>query len=123
MRLNRSALPLSAVCLAAACSNGSSLPSDGSPPSVQIDAPLPGATVGRLVSIDVTATDDYGVDVVRYLIDDVLLTQQYTPPFHAVWNTGAVPDSTNHTIRVEALDVAKNIRFQSITVKVIKGTQ
>jgi hypothetical protein len=109
--------------IAGGCSSSSPNPNDGSSPSVQITAPLPGADVGRQVSIDVNASDDFGVDVVRFLVDDVLLTEQFTPPFHAVWNTSAVPDSSSHTIRVEALDLAKNKGFQSITVRVVKGTQ
>ncbi len=113
---------LSALYVAAACANGSSLPSDGSAPSVRIDAPLAGADVGRQVTIDVTAIDDHGVDVVRYLIDNVLLIEQRTPPpFQVFWSTNLVPDSSSHTITVEALDVAKNKGFQSITVRVVKG--
>jgi hypothetical protein len=122
MRLTSSVPVLSALCLAAACANNGSLPSDGSAPSVQITAPLPGADVGRLVSIDVVATDDFGVDVVICKIDGTELERKFSPPFLFVWNTNSVADSSSHTIQVDALDVAKNLGSVSITVRVVKGT-
>ena len=49
-------LAISLLLVASACSLGSDA-SDGSSPLVSIDAPLPNATVGGQVSIDVTAVD------------------------------------------------------------------
>ena len=123
MRITNAVLILGTLGLVAACSTGSANPSDGSAPSVRIDAPLPGDTVGRQVSIDVTATDDFGVDVVIFKVDGSELTRQFTPPFHFVWNTSSVADSSTHSIQVDALDVAKNRGVQSISVTVIKETQ
>ena len=97
--------------------------SDGSSPSLEITSPLPGATVNGTVSIDVTATDDFGVDKVRILIDNVLLVELYSPPFHANWNTSALADNSTHTIKVEALDVSKNLSTKSISVTVARGPQ
>lgn len=110
---------------AAACGGGTAGPSDGSSPQVRIDAPVAGATVGGQVSIDVTAVDNFGVDKVRILIDGVLLNNAeiYTAPFHATWNTSSLADGSVHTIRVEALDVAKNIGTTSIQVTVQNGPQ
>ena len=114
------AIPL--LLFAAACSLGSDA-SDGSSPLVSIDAPLPNATVGGQVSIDVTAVDDFGVDEVRILIDGTELIKLFTPPFHATWNTVQLPNNSSHVIRVEAKDVAGNIGLRSITVTVQNGPQ
>jgi len=117
------ALTLGTLGLAAACSSGSSNPSDGSAPQIQITAPLAGATVGGQVSIDANVVDDFQVDVVRIYVDDVLKSTQFTPPFHYLWNTSSLPDNSTHTIKVDAMDLAKNLSFQTISVTVSRGTQ
>jgi hypothetical protein len=106
-----------------ACSLGSGPGSDGSSPQISIDAPAANATVAGQVPIDITATDDFGVDKVRVLIDGVLLVEMFTPPFHTIWNSQSVTNNTNHVIRVEALDVAKNLGTKEITVMVVNGVQ
>jgi hypothetical protein len=123
MRLTNSVLLLGTLGLGAACSSTSPNPSDGSAPQILITAPQPGATVGGQVSIDADVSDDFGVDVVRFYVDDALKSTQYTPPFHYLWNTSSLPDNTNHTIKVDAMDVAKNLSFQTINVTVSRGTQ
>jgi len=105
------------------CAGSSTGTNDGSPPQVVITAPLAGAEVNGTVAIDVTAVDDFGVDQVRILIDGNLLVTLYTAPYHANWNTSALPDSSVHVIRVEALDVAKNIGTTQISVTVRRGHQ
>jgi hypothetical protein len=114
---------LGTLGLAAACSSQSANPSDGSAPQVQITAPLAGATVGGQVSIDADVTDDFGVDLVRIYVDDVLKITQYTPPFHYLWNTSSLPNNSTHSIKVDAMDVARNLSFQTINVIVSGGTQ
>jgi hypothetical protein len=111
------------VLALAACGSTDPNPSDGSAPIVAITAPVQGATVSGTVSIDVSAFDDFGVDKVRILIDSVLLTELYTAPFHANWNTSSLVDNSTHVIRVEALDVAQNIGTQQINVTVLRGPQ
>ena len=105
----------------AGCGGGSSGPSDGSSPQVRIDAPTAGATVGGQVSIDVTVTDDFGVDQVRILIDGTLLTTIYSAPYHVNWNTSGLTNGSSHVIRVEALDAAKNVGTSQISVTVQNG--
>lgn len=115
-------LLLGLALVLAGCSAGSTA-ADGSPPLVAITAPADGATVNGQVSIDVTAIDDFGVDKVRIYVDNNLLTELYTPPFHAVWNTSdpSILDNSVHTIKAEALDVARNFQTQQIAVTVSKG--
>jgi hypothetical protein len=123
MRLTHSMLILTTVGLAAGCGGGSSGPSDGSAPQIVITAPAAGATVGGQVSIDADVTDDFGVDVVHIYVDDTLKITEFTPPFHYLWNTSSLPDSSTHSIKVDAMDVAKNLSLQTITVTVSRGTQ
>lgn len=111
-----------AMLTLSACSLGSDA-SDGSSPIVSIDAPLDNAVVGSQVPIQVTAIDDFGVDKVQILIDNVELVVLFTPPFHTVWNTTTLVNNSPHTILVRAYDVAKNFGSRQINVTVQKGTQ
>ncbi len=116
-------LGLALALASGACGTGGSEPSDGNPPQLAITAPLPGATVSGQVSIDVTAVDDFGVDKVRILVDGTLLVELFTPPFHVTWNTNLLPDNSQHTIRAEAYDVAKNTASQEVHVTILRGPQ
>lgn len=122
MRLTTSLFLVSGLGVAAACGSTSANPSDGSPPQVLITAPVDQATVGGQVSFDADVTDDFGVDVVHFFVDDVVVSTQYTPPFHYVWNTAAVADQSTHVLKVDALDIAKNHGLASIHVTVSRGT-
>jgi hypothetical protein len=96
--------------------------SDGSPPQVAIQSPLPGAEVSGQVIIDVLAIDDFAVNKVRILVDGALLgAELYVQPYRAIWNTATLADQSSHIIRVEAFDLAGNIGTTSITVTVVKG--
>ena len=106
-----------------ACSTGGSGPTDTSAPLIAITAPADQAQVSGQVSIDAIATDDIGVDKVRFLVDGTEIAVVFTAPYHATWNTASVTNNTTHTIRVEASDVAKNVSFASIGVTVSRGTQ
>ena len=115
-------LRLLPALLLLACGVGSD-PSDGTSPQISIDAPLPNATVGGQVHIDVTVIDDFGVDQVRILIDDIERIKLFTAPFGYIWNTAQVPDNSTHVIKVEAKDLSGNTGIKSITVTVQNGPQ
>jgi hypothetical protein len=118
----RSLLLLSTGLTLAACGFGSGAGPDGSSPLVQINAPTANATVSGQVPIDITAMDDSRVDKVRILIDGVELTTMFTAPFHTLWNSQSVTN-TSHAIRAEASDVAGNVGTFEITVTVSNGAQ
>ena len=120
MRLKHLWHSLGALALLS-CGSTDPNPVDSQPPIVAITAPVDGATVNGQVSIDVTAIDDFGVDKVRILVDNTLLIELYTAPFHAVWNTSSLTDNSTHAIKVEAFDVAGNFRTQQIGVTVSRG--
>ena len=87
-------------------------------PRVEIVSPVAGATVGRQVLIEANAIDDTGVDKVRILIDGNLLAEVLSPPYRVTWATAGLADGSIHRIRVEALDLAKNLGSQEISVTI-----
>jgi len=122
MRVTSFVLGLGALGLIAGCSTSSSNPSDGSPPMVQITAPVDQAMVGGQVSFDANVTDDFGVDVVHFYVDGTIVSTQYTPPFHYLWNTASLADQSLHELKVDAMDLAKNLGIQTIHVTIARGT-
>ena len=105
------------------CSLGTDDSVDGSAPQVAIATPAAGATVGGQVRIEVLAIDDAGVDKVRILVDGTLLAEVFTQPYIATWNTSQITNGSNHTIRAEASDAAKNTSISQITVTVDNSKQ
>jgi len=120
MRLLAGLLGLGGV---AACTVSTDLPPDTLAPQVTITAPLDGATVSGGVSVDVSATDDYSVEVVRILIDGTLRGTFYTRPYHVLWGTFGLPNNSVHTIVTEAVDPSNNVGRAQISVSVFNTTQ
>jgi len=114
---------LAAVGGAAGCTASTDLPPDTLAPQVAITAPLDGATESGGVSVDVSATDDYSVELVRILIDGTLRGTFYTRPYHVLWSTFGLPNNTVHTIVAEAVDPSNNIGRAQISVSVFNETQ
>ncbi|HSB56092.1 MAG TPA: Ig-like domain-containing protein [Gemmatimonadales bacterium] len=115
-------VPILTLSLACGVGGGTSA-SDGTPPLISIDAPAPNAQVGGTVSIDATVVDDFGVDQVKILVDEVVIATLFTPPFHAAWNTAAAANNSAHVIRIEAKDLSGNTSTKSVGVTVVRGTQ
>lgn len=105
------------------CVASTDLPPDTRAPQVTITAPLTGATVSGGVSVDVSAADDYSVEVVRILIDGTLMGTFYTRPYHVLWGTLGLPNNTVHTIVAEAVDPSNNIGRAQISVSVFNEKQ
>lgn len=96
-------------------------PPADAPPVVDIVSPADGATLSGSVSIQVSASDDKGVDGVEYKID----TGSYQPMtynpitlyWEATWDSTAVVDGS-HTIIARATDTIGQTSTDSITVNV-----
>jgi len=119
MRSSRTLLACAGLALGAGC--GSLGPqSDSGAPVLVITAPVDGAAVGRQVLIEATAVDDIGVDKVRFFIDQSTtpLAEVLIPPYRATWLTNGLAEGSEHTIRVQALDVAKNQTSKEIKVTI-----
>ena len=86
---------------------------DTEAPSVSVTAPSNGATVGGVVSVTWSASDNIGVTTQRLYVDGVL--KDSATPYS--WDTTAFADGT-HTIRAEADDAAGNTGVDEISVSV-----
>ncbi len=88
---------------------------DTTPPTVSILNPGAGSTVGGMVSIKVSASDNVGVTSLTLYIDGVLKSSTNTGSLSYSWNTRRVSKGT-HTISAMAQDASGNTSTQSISV-------
>ncbi|OGQ21490.1 MAG: hypothetical protein A2138_05535, partial [Deltaproteobacteria bacterium RBG_16_71_12] len=80
---------------------------DAEPPAVQLVSPnADRALVGSML-LQANATDNYGLDRVEILVDDTLLAAFTSPPFVAVFDSGAL-DNGPHRVRAVAVDLVGN---------------
>jgi hypothetical protein len=86
-------------------------------PDVTITAPSQGAAVSGTTSITATATDNLGVEKVRFYVDNVYLGYDTSSPYAKSWNTTLFTNGT-HTVRAQAVDWLGNVRNATITVTV-----
>jgi len=90
-------------------------------PTVNVVNPVDGSIVSGSVTIQVDASDDVGVDVVEYSIDDgayqVMGYNSETGYWEAVWDSTGVADGL-HTITARATDTIGQTSTDSITVTV-----
>jgi len=89
--------------------------SDKTAPTVSITSPVNNASVTGTVSIQASASDNVGVSVVTFFVDNVSIGTKTTAPYTASWNTTGVA-SGNHVIKVTAQDASGNISSASIQV-------
>jgi hypothetical protein len=77
------------------------------PPTVNITAPNPGATVsGTSVALSAAASDPAGVSAVQFLVDGSPVGPRLTaPPYTTSWDTTTVPNGV-HTITAQATSTA-----------------
>ncbi len=81
-------------------------PPDTTAPSVSA-VQAPAATVNRVVTLTLTATDNVGVTAVRFFVDGVLLGNDNTAPYSIDWDTSGETEG-DHTLTAEADDAAGN---------------
>jgi hypothetical protein len=95
---------------------------DTTPPVVSILSPVSGQTVSGTVTVSAFASDNVAVAEVNFFIDDSLTSTATESPYSYLWGTQALPDSSEHIIRVSALDPAGNeTSAQPIVVTVQNG--
>ncbi len=78
---------------------------DTSPPTVVISSPATGSAVERLVTLEVAASDNFGVAGVDVYDGATLIGISTTPPFSVKWNTKGLPNGV-HRLTARAYDVA-----------------
>ena len=83
-------------------------PSDTTPPTVSITAPVTGAIVSGSVTVSANATDSVGVVGVQFKLDGANLgAELMAAPYATSWNT-AVSSPGAHTLTAVARDAAGN---------------
>jgi len=92
-------------------------PPDTTPPAVGFSSPAPGATVSSTLSVQVTASDNVGVNLVSLSVDGTLVGGDNAAPYTFSWSTNTASNGT-HTLMATASDVAGNTTNTSITVSV-----
>ena len=96
--------------------------SDTALPSVSIAAPLGGATVSGIVPVDVTATDNVGVERVELRVNGTTVAIDTIAPFGFSWDSAGRPNGSASLVAV-AFDEAGNSKSSAtVTVNVANVT-
>jgi hypothetical protein len=85
---------------------------DGEPPFVGFFDP---GEITKTVTITATATDNSGVDRVQFLMDDVVIFTDYSPPYVLVLDSEAYPNG-EHNLQTRAFDLSGNELTNGYTV-------
>lgn len=81
---------------------------DTTAPTVSVNSPINGATVGGTITVSISATDDVGVSKVELLIGGVVCATDTTSPYDFSWNTTTYTDGAYY-LEARAYDAAGNI--------------
>ena len=85
-------------------------------PTVTCTAPAPGATVGGLVKVEASASDDIGVQRVDFYVGETtLIGRATTPPYSILWDSSTLGDGPK-TLTCYAWDHAQNIQTATVSV-------
>ena len=103
--------------------NGTSVPTsndarakrDQTAPVVSITSPGNTTTVTGNITVQATASDNVGVNLVSMSVDGTLISSRTTSPYSFPWNSASVSNGT-HTITVAAKDAAGNSKAVSVQV-------
>ena len=94
---------------------------DTTPPTVSLTAPANGATVGGIVTLFATATDNVAVGDVQFKVGNTNIGSAIlSSPYTTTWNTVAgtsTPDGS-YTLNAVAADTSGNLATSSISVTV-----
>jgi hypothetical protein len=80
---------------------------DTTAPTVAIVAPVPGSTVGGVVTLSATANDNVAVSKVEIYVNGALKATVASAPYNFNWNTKAIANGT-YIINAKAYDAAHN---------------
>ncbi|TSC69106.1 MAG: hypothetical protein G01um101456_351, partial [Parcubacteria group bacterium Gr01-1014_56] len=102
--------------------SGTSTPSETNVPIVEFTNPLEGQTVGGIVTITASSTDDTAVTYIFYAVDGTPVTGQITqPPYAFAWDSASVSNG-QHTLKATTHDPSGNNSTHTITVIVDNTT-
>ena len=96
---------------------------DTDAPVVFIVSPKADSTVAGQVAFSAQVYDGFGVAKAVFTVDGVVLGEDVAgPPWSILWNTQSAGNGL-HALRVEAIDLAGNTGFTSISVTVNNARQ
>ncbi len=90
---------------------------DNNPPTLTIQSPTSGMTVGLTLIVSVQANDVSNISRIEFYLQDVLVYTVYNMPYQWSWDTTKYPNG-DHTITVKAYDTAGNVKTSGTTVTV-----
>lgn len=88
---------------------------DSTPPTVSFTAPVAGAVVSGVVSVQVSAADNVEVSSVHLYANGSPIATDTTAPFDFAWSTSELSNGS-HTLTARAQDAAGNATAQTISV-------
>jgi hypothetical protein len=92
----------------------------GEPPEVSISEPQNEETVSDDVTIKAVAADDFGIKMVEFYIDDILVETDTVFPYRYVWPTKEVTTGP-HQLKVIAYDIIDQTDEDEVSVTVEDG--
>ena len=81
---------------------------DVSNPSVSINSPSSGETVGGTYTISANVSDDRELDSLYFYINDIPVDTLYEEPYSYLWDTTLESEDENYIISAKAIDEAGN---------------
>ena len=81
---------------------------DTTPPTVSIQSPITNNPVFEIVNIEVSSSDNEGVQRIDFYIDDSLHFQDFDAPYIYDWNTTNYQDQSEHIVKAISYDDAEN---------------
>jgi hypothetical protein len=84
-------------------------------PTLTIQHPQSGTTVGLTLTVMVQANDSSGISKVEFYLADTLVSTLTTVPYQWAWDTTKYPNGA-YTIKVEAYDTIGNVKSRDVKV-------
>jgi hypothetical protein len=81
---------------------------DTTPPTVTIQTPVSGSTIGEIITIKVSTNDNEGILKVEIFIDNKNVFTDTESPYEYEWDTTKETDG-DHTIKVNSYDLSENM--------------
>jgi len=107
-------------CIPTGTGDNCAVAGDSVAPSVNITAPVSGATVSKTTDFSATATDNVGVSKVEFYVNGMLVNTDTAAPYTLNWDTTTVPNGTA-SLMAKAYDAAGNVNSDTIQVQVANG--
>ena len=90
---------------------------DNTPPTLTIQTPQSGTTVGMTLSVEIQASDASGISRIEIYLQDVLVYTDHDVPYEWLWDTTQYPNG-GYTITVRAYDTLGKVQTSETTVTV-----